>query len=464
MLSSELAEEQERCSQLQRQLNSVRLKHQAALRARQADSETSSSQAAQLVHELHTEVEELRQKLAQERSDHAADVGKQQENVSVVVVDAGASVSGASPATASPEPSAAEERAREECVSPLTAASHTEKSSTFSDSGVGEDMSHASDVTVTSDAGVVSPAPPSPLALSVTGPGQLPSDARPGSRLSAVEEPLRCSQCSQEMNRELIRELGCLSTTASAGNSLLTIAGPEQERYLAAALQLLEAQQGGSGGAVSSGSDSGAVRRDTEEDGPPDESLTRQVTLLQTELGAQLGSFEETRLALVRQHERQLQTLQGEQTELQRQLAAALQLQAELSAEFDLSSAGVDETVAEAGPALLRVVRETRQHEQQLVSHCAELEKKEGAYRETLEEADRIMHSVEMRYQKNIEELENQLRESKNRINFMEGTEEKLKQALYTGSGKRDQQRVAELLDKLIETENDDLKLKDKVR
>ncbi|KAF0306761.1 hypothetical protein FJT64_021811 [Amphibalanus amphitrite] len=454
MLSSELAEEQERCSQLQRQLNSVRLKHQAALRARQADSESSGSQNAQLVHRLQTEVEELKRELEQERG-HAS-VEKRPENVSVVVVDAGARLpaEGESPSTVSPEPSAGEDRVREECVSPLTAVSHTEKSSTFSDSGVGEDMSHASDVTA------ISPAPPSPHALSDTGRTRVPSDTRPESRLSSTDEPVRCSQCSREMSREVLRELGGLSTTASAGNSLLTIAGADQERYLAAALQLLEAQQGGV-----PGEGHAASRRDShaEDDSHHDESLTRQVALLQTELGAQLGSFEETRQTLVRQHERQLQTLRSEQSELQRQLAAARHLQDELSAEFELNSTGTDETVAESGPALLRAVRETRHREQQLAAHCADLEKKEGAYRETLEEADRIMHSVEMRYQKNIEELENQLRESKNRINFMEGTEEKLKQALYTGSGKRDQQRVAELLDKLIETENEDLKLKDKV-
>ncbi|XP_043197132.1 plectin-like [Amphibalanus amphitrite] len=453
MLSSELAEEQERCSQLQRQLNSVRLKHQAALRARQADSESSGSQNAQLVHRLQAEVEELRRQL--EQREHASGE-KRPENVSVVVVDAGARLpaEGESPSTVSPEPSAGEDRVREDCVSPLTAASHTEKSSTFSDSGVGEDMSHASDVTA------ISPAPPSPHALSDTGRTRVPSDARPESRLSSNDEPVRCSQCSREMSREVLRELGGLSTTASAGNSLLTIAGADQERYLAAALQLLEAQQGGA-----PGEGNAASRRDShaDDDSHHDESLTRQVALLQTELGAQLGSFEETRQTLVRQHERQLQTLRSEQSELQRQLAAARQLQDELNAEFELSSTGTDETVAESGPALLRAVRETRHREQQLAAHCADLEKKEGAYRETLEEADRIMHSVEMRYQKNIEELENQLRESKNRINFMEGTEEKLKQALYTGSGKRDQQRVAELLDKLIETENEDLKLKDKV-
>lgn len=87
----------------------------------------------------------------------------------------------------------------------------------------------------------------------------------------------------------------------------------------------------------------------------------------------------------------------------------------------------------------------------------------ECAYRETIREADKIMSSHVTSYKQRIEELEASMEQQSSKIQQLEASEERLRANLRNNSRSSDGARISDLLDRLIETENSELKLKERV-
>ena len=483
MLSSDLADEQERCRQLQRQLNSVKLKHQADMKARQAQAAELPAQMTERVQQLEREVDELTQRLQQVAQRAPAEDREQQTEA----MEGAWSMWRAAEESSTDTLSSAEAGAiaSDTSLTPATPSSVTNTESltrrldqawSFNDSGVGEELSRTS-------------APESELAPSANAAPSAtvaPPASRPAKRpRTEAEEPeeedssaalssdvTMCTECTKRM------EDG--ETMESPKNSLDSNLS-ERENYYSECIQELETQKSELRKrweeektsmlkqVEDTCQESFELKRKIEEilrDGESaKESLSKKVAQLKLELREQAKSSEKDRNELIQSHTLKTHSLQEQQVMLKRRMRAAEDVLNALKVEFDLCQmdSGRD-TPDPCFTLVLDRVRHLHQSQKDLASHVNELEKKEGAYRETLQEADKIMHNVEIRYQKKIEELEDQLREDRNKINLMEETETKLKQALKSvGNGKHDKDRVTELLDKLIETENEDLKLKEKV-
>ena len=87
----------------------------------------------------------------------------------------------------------------------------------------------------------------------------------------------------------------------------------------------------------------------------------------------------------------------------------------------------------------------------------------ECAYRETIREADKIMSSHVTSYKQQIEDLQAKASQQAAKIQQMEASEERLRTTMRTNNRSSDGARISELLDRLIETENSELKLKERV-
>lgn len=87
----------------------------------------------------------------------------------------------------------------------------------------------------------------------------------------------------------------------------------------------------------------------------------------------------------------------------------------------------------------------------------------ECAYHETIREADKIMSSHVTSYKQRIEDLEAAATQQDNKIKQLEASEERLRAALRNSSRTSDGERISDLLDRLIQTENSELKLKERV-
>merc|ERR1712128_290830 len=112
---------------------------------------------------------------------------------------------------------------------------------------------------------------------------------------------------------------------------------------------------------------------------------------------------------------------------------------------------------------LLTKIRELVKSETSFRQKITELEKKEYAYRETIREADKIMSSHVTTYKQRIEDLEGTIEQKNGKINQLESSEERLRTSLRTNSRSSGGSRISDLLDRLIETENSELKLKESV-
>ncbi|XP_043197361.1 plectin-like isoform X3 [Amphibalanus amphitrite] len=480
MLSSDLADEQERCRQLQRQLNSVKLKHQADLKARQAQAAELPAQMTERVQQLEREVEALTQRLQEAAQRAPAEDREQQTEAVDGAWQTWRAADGSTSDTLSSGDAAAS--ASDTSLPPPTPGSVTNTESltrrldqawSFNDSGVGDELSRAS--ATESEA--------TPSAASAATPAARPAK-RP--RTEAEEEAEEADVSSATLSSdvtmctECTKRLGEVESMESPKNSMDSNLS-ERESYYSECIQELETQKAELRKrweeektsmlkqVEETCQESCELKQKMEEilrDGESaKESLSKKVAQLKLELREQAKSSEKDRNELIQSHTMKAQSLQEQQVLLKRRMRAAEDVINALKVEFDLCQ--VDSGRDSPDPCYTLVldrVRHLHQSQKDLASQVHELEKKEGAYRETLQEADKIMHNVEIRYQKKIEELEDQLREDKNKITLMEETEAKLKQALKSVSnGKHDKDRVTELLDKLIETENEDLKLKEKV-
>ncbi|XP_071547475.1 uncharacterized protein [Panulirus ornatus] len=118
---------------------------------------------------------------------------------------------------------------------------------------------------------------------------------------------------------------------------------------------------------------------------------------------------------------------------------------------------------SEGGGDLLEKIRELVKSEASLRQKIYDLEKKECAYRETIREADKIMSSHVTAYKKRIEELEATTDQQVSKIQQLEASEERLRCTLRNNSRTSEGARISDLLDRLIETENSELKLKERV-
>lgn len=472
MLSSDLAEEQERCRQLQRQLNSVKIKHQADMKARQAD--TGRTQMAERIQQLESQVEELTGRLreAEQRAAAAESAPPAEQAADGAWQLWRASEPSSSDTLSSAEPCGSSSAASLAPPSPGGVANaesltqRLDRAWSFNDSGVGDELSRASAAEGESSS-QATPAVSRPAKRPRTEPAAEEADTA-----SMVTDVSVCSECTKRLN--------ATETMASPKNSLDSNLS-ERESYYSECIQGLETQKSELRKrwdeekssllkqVEESCQESCELKQKLEEilrDGEvAKETLTKKVAQLKLELKEQAKNSESDRDELIRSHNLKTQSLQEQQVLLKRRMRAAEDVLNALKVEFDLCQ--VDSGRDSPDPSytlVLERVRVLHQSQKDLASQVSELEKKEGAYRETLQEADKIMHNVEVRYQKKIEELEDQLREDKNKISLMEETETKLKQALKSVSnGKHDKDRVTELLDKLIETENEDLKLKEKV-
>lgn len=112
---------------------------------------------------------------------------------------------------------------------------------------------------------------------------------------------------------------------------------------------------------------------------------------------------------------------------------------------------------------LVEKIRELVKSETALRQKICDLEKKECAYRETIREADKIMSSHVTSYKQRIEELEASMEQQSSKIQQLEASEERLRANLRNNSRSSDGARISDLLDRLIETENSELKLKERV-
>ncbi|KAK4305379.1 hypothetical protein Pmani_022723 [Petrolisthes manimaculis] len=112
---------------------------------------------------------------------------------------------------------------------------------------------------------------------------------------------------------------------------------------------------------------------------------------------------------------------------------------------------------------LVNKIRELVKSETSLRQRIYDLEKKECAYHETIREADKIMSSHVTSYKQRIEDLESAAGQQDGKIKQLEASEERLRAALRSSSRTSDGERISDLLDRLIQTENSELKLKERV-
>ncbi|XP_063862381.1 uncharacterized protein LOC135101930 isoform X4 [Scylla paramamosain] len=112
---------------------------------------------------------------------------------------------------------------------------------------------------------------------------------------------------------------------------------------------------------------------------------------------------------------------------------------------------------------IVEKIRQLVKSETGLRQRIYDLEKKECAYRETIREADKIMSSHVTSYKQQIEDLQAKASQQAAKIQQMEASEERLRTTMRTNSRTSDGARISDLLDRLIETENSELKLKERV-
>ncbi|XP_013791296.2 putative leucine-rich repeat-containing protein DDB_G0290503, partial [Limulus polyphemus] len=126
----------------------------------------------------------------------------------------------------------------------------------------------------------------------------------------------------------------------------------------------------------------------------------------------------------------------------------------------DVSSVTTSEIdINEEGGKLVYV----SEREKLLQQRLEEMEKKEAAYRETLESADKIVASLERGYKEKIDELERSERNLKLRVSHLEDIESRLRNALKYEQRGTDVRRSSDLLEELMEAEARESELKDKV-
>nr|XP_045623165.1 protein lava lamp-like isoform X3 [Procambarus clarkii] len=118
---------------------------------------------------------------------------------------------------------------------------------------------------------------------------------------------------------------------------------------------------------------------------------------------------------------------------------------------------------SEADGDVLKKIRELVKSETDLRQKIYDLEKKECAYRETIHEADKIMSSHVTSYKQRIEELEAAADQQTLKIQQLEVSEERLRTTLRNNARTSEGARISDLLDRLIEIENSELKLKERV-
>ncbi|XP_076372389.1 LOW QUALITY PROTEIN: uncharacterized protein LOC143257500 [Tachypleus tridentatus] len=103
------------------------------------------------------------------------------------------------------------------------------------------------------------------------------------------------------------------------------------------------------------------------------------------------------------------------------------------------------------------------EREKLLHQKLEEMEKKEAAYRETLENADKIVASLEGGYKEKIDELESSERNLKLRVSHLEDIESRLRNALKYEQRGTDGRKSSDLLEELMEAESRESELKEKV-
>ncbi|KAK8731651.1 hypothetical protein OTU49_007407, partial [Cherax quadricarinatus] len=118
---------------------------------------------------------------------------------------------------------------------------------------------------------------------------------------------------------------------------------------------------------------------------------------------------------------------------------------------------------SEGDSDVLKKIRELVKSETDLRQKIYDLEKKECAYRETIREADKIMSSHVTSYKQRIEELEAAADQQTLKVQQLEASEERLRSTLRNNSRTSEGARISDLLDRLIEIENSELKLKERV-
>ena len=99
-----------------------------------------------------------------------------------------------------------------------------------------------------------------------------------------------------------------------------------------------------------------------------------------------------------------------------------------------------------------------------LKSELSELQAKEAAYSQTIQEADTILAKVERNYQETIAELQAETEALRERLQTLTGQDQLVKESLKTlGSEGESHKKLAEVLEKLLEAERQVLELKERV-
>ncbi len=99
-----------------------------------------------------------------------------------------------------------------------------------------------------------------------------------------------------------------------------------------------------------------------------------------------------------------------------------------------------------------------------LKSELCQLQAKEAAYSQTIQEADTILAKVESNYRETIADLQAETKSLRERLEVADGQEQIVKESLRTlGSEGESHRKLAEVLERLIETEKQVLELKERV-
>lgn len=117
----------------------------------------------------------------------------------------------------------------------------------------------------------------------------------------------------------------------------------------------------------------------------------------------------------------------------------------------------------------LGIVREMISSKSKLLIKIDQLEKKEAVYRETLDEADRIVAEAERSYQERLEEMEQSEAQLRRKIERLEQNETQLRQSLKASVSRQlptctEVKKVGELLERLTEAEATEVGLRQKLR
>lgn len=203
--------------------------------------------------------------------------------------------------------------------------------------------------------------------------------------------------------------------------------------------------------------------------------LQRQAKKLKTDFTQSVEVYQQEQKGMQDQYEEKIAELKQSIDMHEQRFKALLQqysiLQHELEPYFYNSVDSVDEYGCDEGnngkiqttKDLLSAVRELVRSESLTKQSLRELEKKESAYRETINEADRIMSNHVTIYTQKIEDLEAVIDLKSSRIKQLEASEERLRTVMKSSLTSNEGTRITELLDRLIETENSELSLKERV-